>query len=117
MVNLARWFKHLFMPPWAWRRAFPHATLDAIEAAIHQSETRHNGEIRFAIETSLAPVQVASLTNCPPKVPMQRNPVNDVPSQGMWATESMKESPRAAKLFDWVQIQLRGIDRPQSFSA
>ena len=58
MVNLGRWFKHLFMPPWAWRRAFPHATLNAIEAAIHQSESRHNGEIRFAIETSLAPVQV-----------------------------------------------------------
>ena len=58
MVNLGRWFKHLFMPPWAWRRAFPQATLDAIEAAIRQSETRHNGEIRFAIETSLAPARV-----------------------------------------------------------
>ena len=58
MVNLGRWFKHLFMPPWAWRRAFPQATLDAIEAAIRQSEARHNGEIRFAIETSLAPARV-----------------------------------------------------------
>ena len=55
MVNFSRWFKHLFMPPWAWRRAFPQATLDAIEAAIRQSETRHSGEIRFAIETTLAP--------------------------------------------------------------
>jgi uncharacterized membrane protein len=58
MVNLGRWFKHLFMPPWAWRRAFPQAALDAIEAAIRQSEARHNGEIRFAIETSLAPARV-----------------------------------------------------------
>ncbi|HUX29822.1 MAG TPA: TPM domain-containing protein [Thiobacillus sp.] len=41
------------MPPWAWRRAFPRATLDAIEAAIRVSETRHGGEIRFAIENSL----------------------------------------------------------------
>ena len=41
------------MPPWAWRRAFPQATLDAIEAAIRISETRHGGEIRFAIENSL----------------------------------------------------------------
>ena len=41
------------MPPWAWRRAFPQATLDAIEAAIHASETTHGGEIRFAIENSL----------------------------------------------------------------
>ena len=53
MVNFKRWFRHLFMPPRAWRRAFPRATLDAIEAAIRMSETRHGGEIRFAIENSL----------------------------------------------------------------
>jgi uncharacterized membrane protein len=41
------------MPPWAWRRAFPQATLDAIEAAIRASETAHSGEIRFAVENSL----------------------------------------------------------------
>lgn len=53
MVNVKRWLRHLFMPPWAWRRAFPRATLDAIEGAIRESETRHGGEIRFAIENSL----------------------------------------------------------------
>jgi uncharacterized membrane protein len=53
MVNFKRWFRHLFMPPWSWRRAFPQATLDAIEAAIKSSETTHGGEIRFAIENSL----------------------------------------------------------------
>jgi uncharacterized membrane protein len=53
MVNFKRWFKHLFMPPWVWRRAFPLATLDAIEVAIRVSETTHGGEIRFAIENSL----------------------------------------------------------------
>ena len=53
MVNFKRWLKHLFMPPWAWKRAFPQATLDAIEAAIRGSETSHDGEIRFAIESSL----------------------------------------------------------------
>lgn len=57
MVNVGRWLSHLFMPPWAWRRAFPRATLDAIEAAIRASETEHSGEIRFAIETSLTPGQ------------------------------------------------------------
>ncbi len=46
------------MPPRAWRRAFPQATLAAIEAAIRASETRHGGEIRFVIENSLAPGQV-----------------------------------------------------------
>lgn len=54
MVNFKRWFKHLFMPPWAWRRAFPQATLDVIEAAIRTSEITHNGEIRFAIENTLS---------------------------------------------------------------
>ncbi len=41
------------MPPWAWRRAFPQATVDAIEGAIRAGETTHSGEIRFAIENSL----------------------------------------------------------------
>lgn len=53
MVNFRRFLKHLFMPPRAWRRAFPQATLDAIEAAIGASETTHSGEIRFALENSL----------------------------------------------------------------
>jgi uncharacterized membrane protein len=58
MVNFKRWLRHAFMPPWAWRRAFPPSTLDAIEAAIRASETAHGGEIRFAIENSLAPARV-----------------------------------------------------------
>ena len=58
MVNFRRWLKHVFMPPWVWRRAFPQTTLDAIEAAIRASETTHNGEIRFAIENTLAASQV-----------------------------------------------------------
>ena len=58
MVNFKRLMKHLFMPGWAWKRAFPPATLDAIEAAIRASETAHSGEIRFAIENSLTPGQV-----------------------------------------------------------
>jgi uncharacterized membrane protein len=53
MVNFKRLARHLFMPPWAWRRAFPQATLDAIEAAIRASEATHGGEIRFAVENSL----------------------------------------------------------------
>ena len=53
MVNIKRWFRHLFTPPWAWRRAFPQVTLDAIEAAIAAGETTHGGEIRFVIKNSL----------------------------------------------------------------
>ena len=58
MVNFKRLMKHLFMPGWAWKRAFPPATLDAIEAAIGASEIAHSGEIRFAIENSLTPGDV-----------------------------------------------------------
>lgn len=58
MVNFKRWIKHVFMPPWAWRRAFPKTTLDAIEAGIRACEVHHNGEIRFAIENSLAGTRV-----------------------------------------------------------
>lgn len=50
-----RLLKHLFMPPWRMRKNFPPALLAQIEAAIRESETLHRGEIRFAVETSLAP--------------------------------------------------------------
>jgi len=35
------------------RRAFPQRTLDAIERAIRETETRHDGQIRFAVEAAL----------------------------------------------------------------
>ena len=50
---VARVFKHLLAPPWRLRTAFPRSTLDAIEAAIKASETRHSGELRFVIEAAL----------------------------------------------------------------
>jgi uncharacterized membrane protein len=37
---------------------FPTAALDAIEEAITRAERTHDGEIRFAIETSLTPLHV-----------------------------------------------------------
>lgn len=55
MVNLKRWFRHTFMPPWRWRLAFPENVLSAIEQAITQSEQLHNGELRFAVENALLP--------------------------------------------------------------
>jgi uncharacterized membrane protein len=55
MVNIKRWLKHTFMPPWRWRMAFPEAVLDEIEKAIGQSESLHRGELRFAVENALAP--------------------------------------------------------------
>jgi len=58
MVKCGRVLRHLFTPPWAWRRAFPRATLDAIEAAIAASERHHGGEIRFAVEPALGLGQI-----------------------------------------------------------
>ncbi len=52
-MNLSRTLKHLFYPGWWLRRDFPAIELDKIEAAIKSSESKHSGEIRFAIESSL----------------------------------------------------------------
>jgi len=48
-----RMLRHVLATQWNTRRQFPDATLDAIEAAIARTEKAHDGEIRFAIETSL----------------------------------------------------------------
>ncbi len=50
---VGRMLKHLFMPSWLMWKTFPPALLAEIESAIRESETRHSGEIRFAVETSL----------------------------------------------------------------
>ncbi|MGZ8137200.1 MAG: TPM domain-containing protein [Methylococcaceae bacterium] len=58
MVNIKRWFIHAFTPPWRWRFAFPQNVLGDIEKAVKQSENRHRGELRFAVENTLAPNRV-----------------------------------------------------------
>lgn len=50
---VSRLLRHLFTLPFLLHRKFPASLLSEIETAIHDSEKRHNGEIRFAIETSL----------------------------------------------------------------
>ena len=57
-MDWKRWFTHLFATRAALHRAFPTGTLSRIEAAIAESERRHAGEIRIAIETSLDPGRV-----------------------------------------------------------
>jgi uncharacterized membrane protein len=54
-MDWKRWFRHLTATRADLRRAFPAATLSAIEAAIAASEQRHSGEIRVAIEAGLDP--------------------------------------------------------------
>lgn len=52
-MRIGRLLKHLFATPGALRRAFPTEALARIGAAIGQAETRHSGEIRFALEAAL----------------------------------------------------------------
>ncbi len=54
MKTLSRMLKHLCTTRIAGRRAFPPATLKAIEDAIADGETRHRAEVRFVIEPALA---------------------------------------------------------------
>ena len=53
MVSLARLLRHLLTPDWRVRQCFPARVLQAVEASIAASETRHAGEIRFAVEAGL----------------------------------------------------------------
>lgn len=52
-MNLRRILRHLLTPAWRVRRAFPAAALGTIETAIGRSESRHHGQIRFAVEAAL----------------------------------------------------------------
>lgn len=52
-MNLKRIIKHLLVDRWTVKRAFPAHAMKAIEEAIRQAETSHQGQIRFAVEASL----------------------------------------------------------------
>jgi uncharacterized membrane protein len=54
MASPRRWLQHLTTTHLTLRRAFPPATLAAIDAAITASERHHRAEIRCAVETSLS---------------------------------------------------------------
>ena len=76
---VTRALRHLFTPDWVARRAFPPETLRAIEHAVKDSEQRHRGEIRFAIEAGLSPAHLRIST---------RERARQVFAQlGVWDTE------------------------------
>ncbi len=52
-MSIARMLRHLLVVPGAARRAFPRASLQAIGEAIRAGESRHRGEVRFAVEDAL----------------------------------------------------------------
>lgn len=53
-----RWLRHLWIGPWHVRRVLPPDALVRIERAIADGERRHRAELRFAVESSLGPVQL-----------------------------------------------------------
>ncbi len=53
VTRATRLLRHLLSPHWRVRVAFPPHSLHAIEQAIQKSESRHRGQIRFAVETAL----------------------------------------------------------------
>jgi uncharacterized membrane protein len=77
-----RWLRHAFWTRGKLRRAFPVQVLDAIEQAIGIAESTHNGEIRFAVEGSLEPVDVWQ-----GKTPRGRA-LEVFASLGVWDTEA-----------------------------
>ena len=50
---MKRILKHLVAPRWIVYRAFPRAALRRIEELIANSETSHDGELRFVVEAGL----------------------------------------------------------------
>ena len=61
-MPVGRLIRHAVATHWRTRVLFPSATLDAIEKAIARAERTHAGEIRFAIETALAPLHILNDT-------------------------------------------------------
>jgi len=52
-MDIARLYRHLACTRWHVRRAFPPRTLVAIERAIAEAESTHDGQIRFVVEGAL----------------------------------------------------------------
>lgn len=52
-MNIKRIMRHLSTGRATERRAFPARSLNLIERAIRETETQHDGQIRFAVEAAL----------------------------------------------------------------
>jgi uncharacterized membrane protein len=78
---VTRLLRHLLVLPGAVRRAFPADALSLIEKAIEESERRHGGEIRFAVEAALHPAQLWR------GVSARSRAVEVFSSLGVWDTE------------------------------
>jgi len=52
-MNIRRILRHLWTPPQRVKQAFPPRVMGGIGLAIRESERRHRGQIRFAVESVL----------------------------------------------------------------
>lgn len=57
-MQFLRALKHLCTPGFVALKPFPTGTLDRIEQAIDRSEKTHSGELRFALEAGMEPIDV-----------------------------------------------------------
>lgn len=57
-MKLSRLIRHLLTPAWLLRRKLSAQALGRIEDAIRESEARHAGQIRFAVEHALEPAAI-----------------------------------------------------------
>ncbi len=111
--KLKRIVRHLLTPDWLARRHFGSEVLDAIEAAIADSETRHRGEIRFAVETE---IELSALLQ---DVTPRQRAVEAFGHLGVWDTEENSGVLIFVQLVDRrVEIVAdRGVDQVTDQSA
>jgi uncharacterized membrane protein len=57
-MDLGRFWRHVLMSPMRAARAFPPATLDAIQREIAAHEKLHRGEVCFVVEAELETMQL-----------------------------------------------------------
>ena len=80
--KVSRFFRHLLSGPWRVRRLFSDAAMRNIETEIQHNETSHTGEIRFAVEAALHPLELMA-----GKTPRERA-IELFAAMNVWDTEA-----------------------------
>jgi len=108
-----RALKHLLTPDWVAMRPFSGDVLGRIETAISASERRHRGELRFALEASLEPLDVLR------GIPARARALELFASLRVWDTEENSGVLIYLQMVDHrIEIVAdRGIDRRVEQSA
>jgi uncharacterized membrane protein len=82
MHFISRFLRHVFATQRQTQQRFSPAALDRIEAAIAASEIKHNGQIRFIVETALSPLALYE------KQTAQQRALEIFSLFGVWDTEN-----------------------------